>query len=125
MIEVHGNEEEDHQGMCNPWGAFLMQAIRDLHPRRGWTKNEQACRNKQEAERWFNSPSKGVGSFLWICGLLNLDADQVRGMAKRQSFRWYVVRRPLTNDTPVEIVSFKEIIRHLPGSESLSLEARV
>jgi hypothetical protein len=57
----------------NLWAAVLKQAIKDT---------KQSTNNSLSSPGlWFYSHNHGVGSFLWICGILNIDPDSVRPAA--------------------------------------------
>jgi len=58
----------------NLWAAVLRQAIKDA---------KHSLNNSLTSPGlWFCSKSRAVGSFLWICGVLNLDPNSVRPAAK-------------------------------------------
>jgi hypothetical protein len=50
------------------WAAVLLATVEDL----------KDIHTKAAAEAWFNSTSQEVGTFLWICEALGLDANAVR-----------------------------------------------
>jgi hypothetical protein len=58
------------------WVAVLEQAIDDLE--RGYVYAGRA-------QAWFESDNEGVGSFLWICRMLNIDPDYARKGVSRKS----------------------------------------
>ena len=58
------------------WAAVLEQAIDDLG--RGYVYAGQA-------QAWFQSQNEGVGSFLWVCRMLNIDPDYAREGVSRKS----------------------------------------
>jgi hypothetical protein len=68
-MEVHNMDQK----LRNLWAAVLKQAIKDA----------QQNFNKSLASPglWFSSNSHAVGSFLWICGVLNIDPELVRPAA--------------------------------------------
>ncbi|MFZ0931920.1 MAG: hypothetical protein WAN11_25200 [Syntrophobacteraceae bacterium] len=88
-------------GAFELWGAVLLQAIEDFHcePGRGFgtvmdgidlrwrTISTEIHRNKRNAAAWFGSSCEDVGSFLWICELLGLNADLVRAKVRDKNFK--------------------------------------
>ncbi|MBC8457979.1 MAG: hypothetical protein H8D67_08295 [Deltaproteobacteria bacterium] len=58
------------------WAAVLIGAIEDVK-KLAVTKSHDSV-SKEEAKAWFQSDSKEIGSFLWICEIFNLDHDCVR-----------------------------------------------
>jgi len=55
------------------WAAVLKQAIKDAN---------QCINNPLTSPGlWFSSNSHAIGSFLWICGVLNIDPLSVRPAA--------------------------------------------
>jgi hypothetical protein len=61
------------QNFRNLWAAVLKQAIKDA---------KQDLKNSLTSPGlWFYSDSQAIGSFLWICGVLNIDPDSVRPVA--------------------------------------------
>ena len=56
-------ETEEHL-----WYQVLIYALRDL------AKHKR----KAKARFWFNSPHKTVGSFLWVCKIIGLQAEEIR-----------------------------------------------
>ena len=50
------------------WAAVLLATVEDL-------KDDQT---KAAAEAWFTSTSREIGTFLWICEALGLNANAVR-----------------------------------------------
>ena len=58
----------------NLWAAVLKQAIKDA---------QYSLNNSLSSPGlWFCSDSHSVGSFLWICGVLNIDPESVRPVAR-------------------------------------------
>jgi hypothetical protein len=92
---------EGEDGSFELWEAVLLQAIEDFHCKQGrgfetirdginlrWrTNNTEIHRNRRYAAAWFGSSREDVGSFLWICELLGLNADLVRTKVKDKNFR--------------------------------------
>ena len=61
----------DDKVYLNLWSAVLKQAIKDL----------LKYRNGFFAERtlsWFEDKSEEVGSFQWICSILNLNPESIK-----------------------------------------------
>jgi hypothetical protein len=59
------------------WAAVLEQAIKDA--RDETTKRRRFERaDGQTAQHWFLSENGGIGSFLWICEMLDLEPRFVR-----------------------------------------------
>jgi hypothetical protein len=53
------------------WSSVLERAIEDFRGFHGlWLQNN--------AKTWLLSNNDGIGSYLWICGVLNLDPPTVR-----------------------------------------------
>jgi len=59
-------------GYVKLWSAVMEQAVEDL-TLNGFNRN--TIRIKHEVIRWFKSSNRGVGTFLWICEALDLDAQ--------------------------------------------------
>jgi hypothetical protein len=59
------------------WFAVLEQAIKDSE---GYlvSSRDDNDRIKQEARRWFLSENQGIGTFLWICLMLDLNPEFLR-----------------------------------------------
>ena len=53
----------------NLWAAVLKQAIKDAKKSLNNSLTSPAL--------WFSSNSQEIGSFLWICGVLNVDPKSV------------------------------------------------
>jgi hypothetical protein len=65
------NEEQEPRAVFpeySLWAAVLLATVEDL----------KDIHTKAAAEAWFNSTSQEVGTFLWICEALGLDANAVR-----------------------------------------------
>ena len=56
------------QPELNLWSAVLERAIKDWHK----------LKYRWELRQYFTSPSRGIGSFLWICELLGFNPEQIR-----------------------------------------------
>jgi len=62
------------------WLAVLEQAVKDA---RGTRTYHSIMR---EAREWFRSENEDPGSFLWICQLLGLDPEAVRGTVAKEYY---------------------------------------
>ena len=62
------------------WTAVLSQAVVDYRYR-GSAKGSAVQRI--DAANWVNSTYEGVGSFSYVCDVLNIDPDAVRDRLKR------------------------------------------
>jgi len=64
----------NHNGRGNPyyrlWFAVLERALQDLC--------ERNPSIRRDAELWFKSDRRGVGSFLWVCELLDFNPQWLR-----------------------------------------------
>lgn len=58
------------QGYRNLWAAVLKQAVKDA--KRNFNNSTSS------PGLWFHSKSHAVGSFLWICSVLNIDPESVK-----------------------------------------------
>lgn len=56
------------------WFAVLVQSIEDLMSRSEASDMDLA---RGSARRWFKSPRSDVGSFRWVCMMVNLDPETV------------------------------------------------
>jgi hypothetical protein len=57
------------------WAAVLEQAIEDFN--RGYFYADRA-------RAWFQSESEEVGSFLWICRMLSVDAERTKEILRER-----------------------------------------
>ena len=57
------------EGSKRLWAAVLEQAIEDVRREHG---------HADRARAWFQSEREGVGSFLWICRMLDIDPGSTR-----------------------------------------------
>jgi hypothetical protein len=82
------------------WSAVLLQAIEDYHRKgtgyevavngfklRGWYYDREMRRDRRRAEGWFKSKNQDVGSFLWICDILQLNPDRVWEKIREKNFK--------------------------------------
>lgn len=69
------------------WAAVMRQAILDAGGKNlGALGRVEKKFYPTEARRWIESPASHVGSFVWICDLLGLEAGRMRS-AIRSSYR--------------------------------------
>jgi hypothetical protein len=65
------------------WAAVMHGAVNDLLGRDSTTKGRHRnvinTKLSLTARRWFESDDFGIGTFLWICSVLELDPEKVRG----------------------------------------------
>ena len=70
---MNNNEEAPEKGLLperNLWGAVMEEAIKSL--------SSGSLRIRADAITWFrNRSNDGVGSFLWVCSILDLDPDNI------------------------------------------------
>jgi hypothetical protein len=66
------------------WAGVLLQAIKDYHDE-GTSSTVQ--RDKRHAMAWFKSSRQDVGSFIWICDLLDLNSGLIRSRIKADGFK--------------------------------------
>jgi hypothetical protein len=76
------------------WTEVIALSLRDLtHP-----KNPYAAR---EAREWFSSDTQEIGSFCWVCQLIDLEPNFIRkALAKRQQQPVVSRLRNLSVDAP-------------------------
>jgi len=63
-------ENKMEQKYKNLWSAVLKQAIKDANQNTKYPFNNPRL--------WFQSKNHTVGSFLWICNILNIDPESIR-----------------------------------------------
>jgi len=57
------------------WAGVLFQAIHDVHIK----ESEKYPRYwRDDARAWCATDRRDIGSFIWICDVFDMDADQVR-----------------------------------------------
>jgi hypothetical protein len=89
------------------WTQVILQAINDLDGRTALTPNSA----KDSAREWFASESDAVGSFIWTCQLINLDASFIRSQLAKK----------LRINNPVGVMpSMAEGAKRLRGKDSRS-----
>lgn len=66
------------------WAAVLNQAVDDLSgagtDRAGPCHKNARAIISTRARRWFAAANRGIGSFVWICHILDLDPDRTRNV---------------------------------------------
>ena len=73
MRETMTERAVSELGAKNLWKAVLEQAFKDAQGKVG---TYECSRN---ARVWFQSDSKDIGSFLWICEVLDLEPEVTLG----------------------------------------------
>ena len=66
----------DHKVYQNLWSAVLKQAIKDVSKYNGEFFVERTL-------SWFEDESEEVGSFRWICSILNLNPESIKRIVIR------------------------------------------
>ncbi len=61
------------------WRAVLLRSAEDLAGRDAAAAPEKRRHAQLRARAWFSSHEFSVGSFLWVCDIVGLDADYLRG----------------------------------------------
>jgi hypothetical protein len=65
------------------WAAVFRQGLQDWAAEQlGILKYKETGVSEGEPTRWFDSPTDGVGSFCWLCGLFEIHPDQARSRAQ-------------------------------------------
>jgi hypothetical protein len=67
------------QNFRNLWAAVLKQAIKDA--------KQDLKSSLTSPGLWFYSDSQAIGSFLWICGVLNIDPESIRPVVRLEMKR--------------------------------------
>jgi hypothetical protein len=81
------------RGVTGLWAGVLHMAFLDAtgHARAvtGWEPGTAIAKSRRDvvndARGWIDSDARGVGAFLWICALLDLDAGVVRAQLKKKN----------------------------------------
>jgi len=64
------------------WASVLGRAIDDLNkkltPRMSDSKKSETLKFKQSAKYWFSRKESNVGSFVWICDILEIDPEKTK-----------------------------------------------
>ena len=69
-FEIPDNTPEEIKRMLFLWVAVISKAIDDLH-----SKSEF---NSMRAYVWFTDTSNDIGSFSWICTLMDINAENAK-----------------------------------------------
>lgn len=79
------------------WFATFQAALEDLKdggPNAGGNfRPAQKVLRRERAIAWLESPSEGIGSFNWMCGVLGLDPKAVRARVLEQGLSGKLERR--------------------------------
>lgn len=73
---INGVTWMDHKVYQNLWSAVLKQAIKDVSKYNGEFFVERTL-------SWFEDESEEVGSFRWICSILNLNPESIKRIVIR------------------------------------------
>jgi hypothetical protein len=65
------------KGCKNLWAAVLEQAIQDAQCEIASYKDKVEYIFSRNALEWFYSDGREIGSFLWICNILDIDPKSV------------------------------------------------
>ena len=96
MIELDGARtsiSEEYVALRGLWASVLMCACDDfegvscLSGHKAVAGKQLRMALRDEARSWMESKDVHVGSFLWICGLLGLDAQVVRQRMEDGQYR--------------------------------------
>ena len=79
------------------WAAVLEQAVKDA--RGGRTYHIIT----EEARAWFRSKNENVGSFIWVCRILDLDPCYVRAKVDQQPVVRATWRSPARRSAAVPV----------------------
>ena len=66
------------------WFAVLVQAIKDAEGYVSGPKDYSNLIITEGARAWFLSKNQGIGSFLWICPMLDLNPAFVRSLVAKK-----------------------------------------
>jgi len=69
------------------WVAVLIQAIKDRQRPKVKENYHSGRRYIDAAHQWFESSEDGIGSFNWICFILDLDPEKLLTGINEQGFR--------------------------------------
>lgn len=85
---------------CDPsclalWQSVMIQAVKDLHDVMRFKRDSEGrnaawipVREHANLLRWFRSKQKDVGSFIWVCEVIDCDPDVVlKTLHDRYDFR--------------------------------------
>jgi hypothetical protein len=76
----HPVQSVEIEACRNLWLAVLEQAVKDA---RGARRYHSIVK---EAREWFKNEDEDPGSFLWVCRILRLDPEAVRGAVEREHY---------------------------------------
>ncbi|MFC1869383.1 hypothetical protein ACFL0H_14790, partial [Thermodesulfobacteriota bacterium] len=79
----------------NLWVAVLKQAIKEA-------RKDAGC-SILRTQAWFYSDSREIGSYLWICSILDLNPESIRQLIKldaQDTFADHTNRHPIEYRTP-------------------------
>lgn len=105
-----GASATDHRTLpeAELWTQVILQAINDLDERTSLTPGSA----KDSAREWFASESDAVGSFIWTCQIINVDATFIRSqLAKKQRMK-----------KPVEVMPSLVLRAKLPRGKDSRLQ---
>jgi hypothetical protein len=70
-----GTDTRDHPRLPETelWTEVILLAIDDLDRRTSFN----SCSDQRSAKHWFDSDAEEIGSFLWACQAINVEARQV------------------------------------------------
>ena len=88
------------------WAAVLIQAVEDrLHPK--FTESyHSGKRYVDAAQQWFERSEDGIGSFNWICFVLDLDPEKILTGINEQGFE---IKNGNTEKLSIAIKEFRAI----------------
>jgi len=75
------------------WAEVLIRGIQDLDLKDSLVENEYLF--FFSAVRWFQSPLNNIGSFVWVCEVLDLDPVQIKRKAFRRSKAWNFLKEQM------------------------------
>ena len=80
--EFDGNRSKPVEAERRMWMAVLAEAVWEI-------QSAKSMRKVDEAMKWFLSYDTGVGSFYWVCTILDLSPNYTR----KQAYEEYCARR--------------------------------
>ena len=111
------------------WAAVLMQAFVDLEGMLFGQRSTRASMEREQAERWVKSNDKSyIGSFLYVCEVLDLEPEVVRkkfektqGRVKRKEKVCHGVTARIKNFDPAKLedMTCLEIASYFNTTKSL------
>lgn len=96
LAQAERGDDNDMRPYRQLWASVLWQAVYDV------VRNAKAVRPTPraifvEASEWFASDAIYVGSFSWVCDLMNLDHERVRERVGRMVKK---AKHPSTGSLP-------------------------